>query len=69
LAVMNTLISMKHRAMMLALSLSVVACGPGTTPLGQPVMMTLDENSLDLFKRQFNEATDIPRVILLLSPT
>lgn len=39
------------------------------TPPGQPPLTSLAPNNLDLFKREFNDAADHARLVLLLSPT
>ena len=52
-----------------ALTMSSVACGPGTAPAGQPPMARLATDTLESVRRAFNQASDHTRVILLLSPT
>ncbi len=42
--------------------------GPGRTPQAQPPITSLDA-SLDELRRQFNEAADRTRLLLMLSPT
>lgn len=42
---------------------------PGSAPQGQPPLTILTANGLGQFKQDFNQATDRPRLILLLSPT
>jgi hypothetical protein len=39
------------------------------TPNGQPPLTSLTPNNLDQFKREFNNAADRTRLVLLLSPT
>lgn len=51
------------------LSCGLVACGPGTAPVGQPPMVFLTEQTLETVRQAFNETSDRPRVVLLLSPT
>ena len=41
----------------------------GAPPNGQPPLRSLTANNLDQFKREFNDATDRNRLLLLLSPT
>jgi len=41
----------------------------GSSPSGQPLLTTLTPDNLDQFKRDFNEAADRNRLVLLLSPT
>lgn len=52
-----------------ALECSLVACGPGTTPAGQQPMAVLTAQTLETLRQDFNQASDRPRVVLLLSPT
>ena len=52
-----------------ALMYSVAACGPGRAPAGQPPMAVLTEQTLEVLRQEFNQASDRPRVVLLLSPT
>jgi hypothetical protein len=39
------------------------------TPPGQPALTSLTQNNIDQFKRDFNGAGDVARLVLLLSPT
>jgi hypothetical protein len=39
------------------------------TPGGQPVLTSLTPSNFDQFKREFNDAADRTRLVLLLSPT
>jgi hypothetical protein len=41
----------------------------GAPPNGQPPLTSLTANNLDQFKREFNDAADRNRLVLLLSPT
>ena len=41
----------------------------GAPPIGQPPLTSLTANNLDQFKREFNDAADRNRLVLLLSPT
>jgi hypothetical protein len=43
--------------------------GSTRTPRGQPPLTSLTRGNLDQFKRQFNDASDRTRLLLLLSPT
>ena len=52
-----------------ALTAGVIACGPGTAPPGQTPMAVLTEQTLQGLRQAFNQASDRPRVVLLLSPT
>jgi hypothetical protein len=56
--------------------LCVIACavvwyfwGWSRPPKGQPSLTLLTQNNIDQFKLDFNNATDRPRLVLLLSPT
>ena len=42
---------------------------PRTTPAGQPPMVSLTSANLDEFRRDFNAHADVPRLMLLVSPT
>jgi hypothetical protein len=53
----------------IALLLALQACGPGVAPQGQPPMVQMTTEALETLRGQFNATPDIPRVILLLSPT
>jgi hypothetical protein len=43
--------------------------GSSRTPPGQPPLTSLTASNLDQFQRQFNDAADRVRLVLLLSPT
>ncbi len=43
--------------------------GPGSTPHGQDPVATLSEGNLGEFEKAFDAETDVPRLVLLLSPT
>jgi hypothetical protein len=45
------------------------ACGAGTAPPGQPPMAVLTAQALETVRQAFNQMSDRPRVVLLLSPT
>jgi len=42
---------------------------PGSAPLGQQPVVTLSEGNLGEFEKAFDAETDVPRLVLLLSPT
>lgn len=56
-------------AVVFATGLLAAACGPGTAPTGQPPMVTLTAQTLEVVRQQFNQDADQARVVLLLSPT
>jgi hypothetical protein len=56
-------------AVALALSMFWYYWGSTRTPRGQPPLSSLTLSNLDQFKRQFNDASDRTRLLLLLSPT
>jgi hypothetical protein len=43
--------------------------GPGSAPRGQDPVVTLSEGNLGEFEKAFDAETDVPRLVLLLSPT
>jgi hypothetical protein len=43
--------------------------GPGSAPRGQDPVVTLSEGNLGEFEKAFDVETDVPRLVLLLSPT
>ena len=43
--------------------------GPGSAPHGQDPVVTLSEGNLGEFEKAFDAETDVPRLVLLLSPT
>jgi len=43
--------------------------GPGSAPRGQDPVVTLSEGNLGEFEKAFDADTDVPRLVLLLSPT
>ncbi|MBU6402511.1 MAG: hypothetical protein KGS61_19495 [Verrucomicrobia bacterium] len=45
------------------------SAGPGTTPAGQPALLSLGPDNLQVFKERFNAESDQTRVLVLLSPT
>ena len=56
--------------LLLATAVAVTgACGPGTTPAGQPPMAAITRESVESLREAFNQTSDQTRVILLLAPT
>jgi hypothetical protein len=43
--------------------------GPGSAPDGQEVVLTLSQTSFGDFEKAFDAEADVPRLVLLLSPT
>ena len=43
--------------------------GPGSAPRGQDPVVTLSKGNLGEFEKTFDIDTDVPRLVLLLSPT
>jgi hypothetical protein len=43
--------------------------GSGSPPSNQPTLTLLTADNLDQFKREFNQAADRNRLVLLFSPT
>src|SRR5258707_6803786 len=43
--------------------------GPGSAPRGQEPVVTLSEGNPGEFEKAFDVETDVPRLVLLLSPT
>ena len=43
--------------------------GPGSAPRGQELVVTLSEGNLGEFEKAFDAEVDVPRLVLLLSPT
>jgi len=58
-------------AVVAALLLGAVAYvwGPSSVPPGQPPLLTLTAANLSEFETAFDADTNVPRVVLLLSPT
>jgi hypothetical protein len=42
---------------------------PGVAPPGQPPLVALDDSSLQSLRADFNRDVNLPRLIVLLSPT
>ena len=53
----------------LLLGIAWFLLGPGEPPAGQPPLVTLDLNSLEALRADFNRDSKQARVIVLLSPT
>jgi len=66
---------MKKRAALLAattilvLVAAVYLWGPSTVPPGQEPLVTLTSTNFSEFENAFDRDTDVPRLVLLLSPT
>lgn len=43
--------------------------GPGSVPAGQPALISLSSQNQSQFQAAFNVNTDVPRLVLLVSPT
>ena len=43
--------------------------GPGSAPRGQQPVVTLSEGNFGEFEKAFDSDADLPRLVLLLSPT
>jgi hypothetical protein len=43
--------------------------GPGSAPRGQQPIVTLSEGNCGEFEKAFDAEADVPRLVLLLSPT
>ena len=56
-------------AAVLVLLAAVYLRGPGSAPRGQIPLVTLSEGNLGEFEKAFDAETDVPRLVLLLSPT
>lgn len=53
----------------LVLGIAWFLLGPGDAPAGQPPLVTLELNSLEALRAQFNRDSNQARVIVLLAPT
>lgn len=66
---------MKNRAIaltvaaILALFVTAYLWGPSTAPLGQEPLVELSSANFDRFQKAFDGDSDVPRLVLLLSPT
>jgi hypothetical protein len=56
-------------AAVLVLLAALYLWGPGSAPRGQEPVVTLSEDKLGEFEKAFDAGTDVPRLVLLLSPT
>ncbi len=56
-------------AAILLLLAAVYLWSPGSAPRGQDAVVTLSEGNLGEFEKAFDAETDVPRLLLLLSPT
>ena len=56
-------------AAVLVLLTAVYLWGPGSAPRGQQPVVILSEGNLGEFEKAFDAETDVPRLVLLLSPT
>jgi hypothetical protein len=56
-------------AAVLALLAVAYLWGPGSAPRGQKPVVTLSEGSPGEFEKAFDAEPDVPRLVLLLSPT
>jgi hypothetical protein len=56
-------------AAILVLLAAVYLSGPGSAPRGQDPVVTLSEGNLGEFEKAFDAESDVPRLVLLLSPT
>ena len=56
-------------AAVLVLLVAVYLWGPGSAPSGQEPVVTLSERNLGEFEKAFDAESDVPRLVLLLSPT
>jgi hypothetical protein len=56
-------------AAVLVLLVAVYLWGPGSAPRGQEPVVTLSERNLGEFEKAFDAESDVPRLVLLLSPT
>lgn len=52
-----------------ALFASIYLRGPGTVPAGQKPVVTLSSKNIGGFEAAFDENSDMPRLVLMLSPT
>ena len=44
-------------------------CGPGSAPRGQEPVVSLSGQNFSEFEKAFDQDADVPRLVLLLSPT
>jgi hypothetical protein len=51
------------------LSVAGYLWGPGAAPRGQEPLVSLSAQNFSEFEKAFDEDADVPRLVLLLSPT
>jgi len=56
-------------AAVLGLLAAIYLWDPGSAPRGQDPVVTLSEGNLGEFEKAFDAETNVPRLVLLLSPT
>jgi hypothetical protein len=56
-------------AAVLVLLVAAYRWGPGSAPHGQEPVLTLSQTNFGEFEKAFDAETDVPRMVLLLSPT
>jgi hypothetical protein len=56
-------------AALLLLLVAAYLWSPGSTPRGQAPLVTLSERNFEEFEKAFDAEADVPRLVLLLSPT
>ena len=56
-------------AALLLLLVAAYLWSPGATPRGQSPLVTLSERNFGEFEKAFDAEADVPRLVLLLSPT
>lgn len=64
----------RKRALWLVFTIAILAVGfylwgSGSTPPGQPPLVSLNEANVSQFQQSFNAAFSNTRIVLLLSPT
>jgi hypothetical protein len=64
----NRLIGVGATAVLVLLAVAYL-WGPASAPPGQDPVVALSEGNLAEFEKAFDAATDVPRLVLLLSPT
>ena len=67
--------AMKRRAILVAVAAVVLLCviaylwGPSSVPAGQEPLVRLSKANLSEFAAAFDADSNVPRMVLLLSPT
>lgn len=56
-------------AAIVVLLLAVYLWGPSSVPAGQEPLLTLSSANFSQFENAFDRDADVPRLVLLLSPT